>query len=418
MTSIARRVEEDIQRISERMGLPSQRASEPSQQPARQQGSEPLGTPSTTGAAAMAAAVALAAAAAAACSDNADPLRLAVGGQTSAGETAAAAAAASGGAAMPQAAPASAVAATAAAAAARGASGSGPGQEMPEYGLDLQLLRQLAADSGSQTSRSDDPSAAQDTCASRQQQEQPCSQQANLQQPVAVADEDHLEVQSALKRRRLNPAEQPAASPAAAGNAGARSPAAAEAAAAAATQQPGASPGVQQGAGQQQRRQAGAERSPEAADADVPVVLTHMCPSSAEHRVSCSGTSPPRQQSPGCGEQLQLQQEGQNVASGAGVGSGAAAAADAAGVAAAAGQQEQHGMHAFVEGDGHDGDDSGTAGGTCAREASIMRQTQVALTTWRHLQSTASTPSTVMQGTGQPNCNATETALTASSAVQ
>jgi phage-related tail fiber protein len=56
--------------------------------------------------------------------------------------------------------------------------------------------------------------------------------------------------------------------------------------------------------------------------------------------------------------------------------------------------------------------------GSCGHQASIMRQTQVALTTWRHLQSTASTPSTVMQGSAQPNYNASEAALTASSAVQ
>jgi hypothetical protein len=148
-----------------------------------------------------------------------------------------------------------------------------------------------------------------------------------------------------------------------------------------------------------------------AAAADV--MLSHMCPSAAEHRVSCTGTSPPRQQSPGREQQQQpAGAQDQAVAELAQAG-----AAAAAGGAVAADSRQQGVMGEAGNESGMDvGDDA--AGGSCAREASIMRQTQVALTTWRHLQSTASTPSTVMQGTGQPTHTATETALTASSAVQ
>jgi hypothetical protein len=52
----------------------------------------------------------------------------------------------------------------------------------------------------------------------------------------------------------------------------------------------------------------------------------------------------------------------------------------------------------------------------CARHGSIMRQTQVALTTWQHLQSTASTPSTVIPGPHMHH-GASVTVLTESSAV-
>jgi hypothetical protein len=60
----------------------------------------------------------------------------------------------------------------------------------------------------------------------------------------------------------------------------------------------------------------------------------------------------------------------------------------------------------------------GSNSSLCAHEATIMRQTQVALTTWRHLQSTAITPSTVLQGSVPHYPHGADGALTASSAVQ
>jgi hypothetical protein len=153
--------------------------------------------------------------------------------------------------------------------------------------------------------------------------------------------------------------------------------------------------------------------SPAAAAAAADLMLSHMCPSAAEHRVSFTGNSLPQQQSPG--HEQQEQRAGvhdQALANSAQAGAAAAAAAAAAGISQQQGLMGEAGDEADMDSGGD------AAGGSCAREASIMRQTQVALTTWRHLQSTASTPSTVMQGTGQPTYNATETALTASSAVQ
>jgi hypothetical protein len=354
MTSIARRVEEDIQRLSEHMGLPTQRASEPSNQQAlrhpAQQGSERLGAPST-GAAAMAAAAAAAAAAGA-------------GGSTAAGPM---------------------------------------GHEAE---LDLQLMRQLAAESGSQTSRSDeDESAEQDTCASKQQQ-QPCSQQANLQQAPG-GDEDPGEVQSAPKRRRAAPREGLNPLVGAAGSAYGLHPAAQPAAAHAAL--------------------VACQHAPAAAGAGV--VLGARCPAGIEHQGSSNHRVPAQQQ-----QQLQeladeaQQQPDQHVAAAA-VETAAAATAgvelqDELGMQDCAGLQDDISMQGpGVAMPAQSGSRSGSgladsgeaAGGSCARQASIMRQTQVALTTWRHLQSTASTPSTVMQGQGY---NQSEAALTASSAVQ
>lgn len=166
------------------------------------------------------------------------------------------------------------------------------------------------------------------------------------------------------------------------------------------------------------------------------VILSHMCPAAAERRLSSSADAGAAEQpaQANAGQQQQEQENGQKDhpmpdASGPDLDSTQQQQQQQQGVANAAAAAAAAGADGSMSGgDDGGGSSGGAAGGlgdapgastSCAREASIMRQTQVALTTWRHLQSTASTPSTVMQGgAGGVVQHATETARTASSAVQ
>lgn len=357
MTSIAQRVEFDIQRLAERMGVSTPRRSEPSQQQQlataavaaqRPQHHQHVASEEQQGATPRAGAGANTALAAAMAAPGA---AAAAGGNTS-GVSAAA-----GG------------LAAAAAAAAAMAAGDQDFQLLPNVnvdGLDMQLLRQLAAESESMTSRSEgDGTAELDTCASRQRRTvdgpHSGSQQAHLQQHAAGDDDDahqQPEVESGSAKRRRLLVEQPDEAAKACGGGGTHA-----AAAAAATPASSAQPAPPSAA------------APAAAAAPG-VAATSDC-------VATSGEAQQevQQAAAACPRHDDEPQQAQPVA----------ATATAAG---------------------------GDAPGSCAHEASIMRQTQVALTTWRHLQSTASTPSTVVQGGVGGYAASTEGALTASSAVQ
>eukprot|EP00879_Flechtneria_rotunda_P001036 GHRR01001173.1.p1 GENE.GHRR01001173.1~~GHRR01001173.1.p1 ORF type:complete len:455 (+),score=188.02 GHRR01001173.1:332-1696(+) len=278
MTSIAHRVEEDIQRLAERMGVSGQRTSEPTQQQQQQaaQGSQ-------------------------------------------------------------------------AAAAVVAAAGNGL-QQLGSSGLDLELLQRLV-DSTSFTTPSDtdvtsrDEGAAVYSCRKQHQQGQ-CSQDADLQDKGTMS-----EVQSGMKRKRCDAAgelPEPFGEQRQGSSPGHTWAAATQAGVADGQQQP--QPVLQLQSDPQQQFQEQQALEP--------------CLTLAPHR--CSRT--------GSGVANYHQQQ-----AGAGCNPNAAALSSPGSPGAAS---------------------AAVAGGcsNCARQGSILRQTQVALTTWRHLQSTASTPSTVVPG--------------------
>jgi hypothetical protein len=349
MTSIAHRVEEDIQRLAERMGVSGQRASEPTEQPLAQQQQQQQHDAAVADKAAAAAAVAAAAAAAAASAAEV-PLQL------------------------------------------------------PNGGLDLQLLQQLA-DSGSVTSQSDTDGTKdeEDTAAhsgstkrtkgaAAQQQSQPqdglnqqqlqeCSQQVHMHDKGTVSEV----VQGEPKRRKLGwqgsvtgPSDAAMAGAAAAAIAAAANGGGSYAAAA------NAAVGGEQLTEQPRQQQQAAVAA--AADQHVVATVHAQQPPPQQQQVFAEPLPPiacllpQRCSSTGCATGSEQQ-------------SHSLAASEAAAAAAAA-----------------------ASCSACARHGSIMRQTQVALTTWQHLQSTASTPSTVIPGP-HPHHGATVTVLTESSAV-
>lgn len=304
MTSIAHRVEEDIQRLAERMGVSGQRNSEPTEQQQQQQP------------------------------------------QPNAAAAAVAAAAASAGADLPP---------------------------LSNGGLDLQLLQRLA-DSGSITTPLDtDTPHDEDTAHTsgtrrpqqQQQEQQDCSQQAHLQDGGDIVSE----VQSGPKRRRITAA-------AVAGTVDASSEGAVDGnhdatavPASRADQLDSAVAETARSAQQQQLEQLEAVPQADLAAADAPQQqqqrLPAVTPLVPYHRCSATGCNSVDEQS-----QYQQQQQLQ--------------------------QLDQLQPTASISGCS-----------SCARQGSIMRQTQVALTTWRHLQSTASTPSTVVPNYGLLHQSAT-----------
>jgi hypothetical protein len=352
MTSIAHRVEEDIQRLAERMGVSGQRASEPTEQALAQQQQQQQQDGALADKAAAAAAVAAAAAAAAASAAEV-PLQL------------------------------------------------------PNGGLDLQLLQQLA-DSGSVTSQSDTDATKEeeDTAAhsgstkrqSLQQQEllqqqgeasqqqqllQECSQQAHMHDRGTVSEV----VQGEPKRRRLggqcsvSGPNNAALAGAAAAAVAAHDVAAAGAAGSSAAAAAAAGDGSGQRDEQQQVQQQAAENVGAAAQQE-PRQQQQQQQVFAEPLPPIARLLPQRCSSTGCAAGSEQQQHSHSH-------SHAAAAAAAAAAPCS----------------------------VCARHGSIMRQTQVALTTWQHLQSTASTPSTVIPGPHAHHHGASVTVLTESSAV-
>lgn len=225
--------------------------------------------------------------------------------------------------------------------------------------VDLQLLHELA-DSGSITTPSDtDVSHEADTAHNsgskrplQEQQQQACSQQAHLQEDDSEAGES----ESAAKRRRLSDATVAEAAvegcrPVIESTADANAAGIAAEAAAVTDVHHTQEPEAAAPAAQQQQA--------------VPLLTLRRCSST------------------GCNADSEQQQQ----------------------------QQPQHAERlAAVQ------QHTSLAGcSSAARQGSIMRQTQVALTTWRHLQSTASTPSTVMPNSRLLHRSAT--ACTESSAV-